>query len=297
MSTYSEQYERYRLLTEQALEQFLPLPQEDWQEKGMPKLLAEGMRYSLLSGGKRIRPVLLLAAYNAYQEDITPALPFAAAVEMIHTYSLVHDDLPAMDDDDLRRGKLTNHKVYGEGLAILAGDALLTYAFELMSASPLKNALKAINILSRLSGTGGMIAGQTADIFLAGKQADEKMLGYIHRHKTADLLTAPLLMGLVLSDAPEENLKKAETYGLNLGLAFQITDDLLDVQGDPDITGKQGMRDKVLGKLTWPGVVGLEQAKTDAQNAVNLAVEAADAFAGNAAFFRSLANSIPERVK
>ncbi len=297
MSTYSEQYERYRLMTEQALEQFLPLPKEDWQEKGIPKLLAEGMRYSLLSGGKRIRPVLLLAAYNAYQEDLTPALPFAAAVEMIHTYSLVHDDLPAMDDDDLRRGKPTNHKVYGEGMAILAGDALLTYAFELMSASPLKNALKAINILSRLSGTGGMIAGQTADIFLAGKQTDEKMLGYIHRHKTADLLTAPLLMGLALSDAPKENQKMAETYGLNLGLAFQITDDLLDLQGDPDITGKQGMRDKILGKLTWPGVVGLEQAKVDAQNAVNLAVEAADAFSGNAAFFRSLANSIPERVK
>ncbi|MDI9520034.1 MAG: polyprenyl synthetase family protein [Bacillota bacterium] len=297
MNNYQEQYDRYRLLVEKALDDFLPLPGEDWPETGIPKHLTEAMRYSLLSGGKRIRPVLLLAAYASYQNDLDAALPFAAAVEMIHTYSLIHDDLPAMDNDDLRRGKPTNHKVFGEGMAVLAGDALLNHAFEIMSASNAKHALKAIHTLACFAGAGGMIAGQTADIMSEGKPADQSMLQYIHRHKTADLLTAPLVMGLILAEAPEESIKQAKIYGRNLGIAFQITDDLLDLQGDPEKTGKAGNRDKELGKLTWPGVVGIDQAKKDVIAAVQTAVEASKAFSGNASFFEILARSIPERVK
>lgn len=297
MNNYQEQYDRYRLLVEKALDDFLPLPGEDWPETGIPKHLAEAMRYSLLSGGKRIRPVLLLAAYASYQNDLDAALPFAAAIEMIHTYSLIHDDLPAMDNDDLRRGKPTNHKVFGEGMAVLAGDALLNHAFEIMSASNAKHALKAIHTLACFAGTGGMIAGQTADIVSEGKPADQSTLQYIHRHKTADLLTAPLVMGLILAEAPEESIKQAKIYGQSLGIAFQITDDLLDLQGDPEKTGKAGNRDKELGKLTWPGVVGIDQAKKDVIAAVQTAVEASKAFSGNAPFFEMLARSIPERVK
>lgn len=297
MNNYTEQYDFYRLLVEKALNDCLPLPNEDWPETGMPKHLAQAMRYSLLSGGKRLRPVLLLAAYEACDTDLKAALPFAAAVEMIHTYSLIHDDLPAMDNDDLRRGKPTNHKVFGEGMAVLAGDALLNYAFELMSASDAKYALRAIHTLACFAGTGGMIAGQTADIVNEGGIADQSMLQYIHRHKTADLLTAPLVMGLVLAGAPEDLIKQAKEYGQNLGIAFQITDDLLDLLGNPELTGKAGNRDKKLGKLTWPGLVGIDQAKKDAFTAARKAAEASDAFLRNRSFFEMLAISIPERVK
>lgn len=297
MSNYQEQYERYRLLAEKALDELLPLPDEDWPERGVPKPLAQAMRYSLLSGGKRLRPVLLLAAYEAFDADLKVALPFAAAVEMVHTYSLIHDDLPAMDNDDFRRGKPTNHMVFGDGMAVLAGDALLSHAFELMSEADAKHALKAIRTLACFSGAGGMIAGQTADILFEGKTADKSMLRYIHCHKTADLLTAPLVMGLVLAGAPEDNIRKAKAYGQNLGIAFQITDDLLDLRGDPERTGKAGNRDKELGKLTWPGAVGEQQAEKDALSAARTAAEASGAFMKNASFFETLAISIPKRVK
>ncbi len=297
MITFLEQYKFYQDKVEEALLELLPLPQEEWPDKGKPRRLVEAMRYSLLSGGKRIRPVLLLAAFHAYSEDLDAALPFAVAVEMIHTYSLIHDDLPAMDDDDLRRGKPTSHKVFGEAMAILAGDALLSEAFELMSESPLPYAQKALNTVVKRAGAGGMIAGQTADILLSGEAGDQRMVRYIHEHKTADLLTAPLVAGLILSGAPFDSIKSAEIYGHNLGLAFQITDDLLDLSGDPGQTGKLGQRDSVLGKQTWPFVVGEEQARVDVQAAVDAAVMVANAFVKNEPFFRSLAISIPERVK
>ena len=180
------------------LETSLVLPQEAWSLKEMPRRLAEAMRYSLLCGGKRIRPVLLLAAYQSNQDDLSPVLPFAAAVECIHTYSLIHDDLPAMDNDDMRRGQPTNHKVYGEALAILAGDALLTLAFELMASSKLPRALDAVRILASRAGANGMIAGQTLDMDQKVSGNTAGLVRYIHRRKTADLITAPVEMGFVL---------------------------------------------------------------------------------------------------
>lgn len=297
MSTFSDQYTYLQALAEDALEAVVTSPQKAWSQEEIPRRLAEAMRYSLLCGGKRIRPVLLLAAYQSFRDDLSPAIPFAAAVECVHTYSLIHDDLPAMDNDDLRRGQPTNHKVFGEALAILAGDALLTLAFELMASSSLPRALDAIRILSSRAGANGMIAGQTMDIEQNVTENAIGLVHYIHRRKTADLIIAPIEMGFLLGGADERVLTAARVYGLALGMAFQITDDLLDLKGNPEVTGKSIGRDNVLGKLTWPAVVGVEQAYQDACEAVNNAVTEAKNLGKNAEFFRSLANSIPKRVK
>lgn len=297
MTDYDIQYAAYQQKVEEALENAVAQTGGEWPVQGIPKHLAEAMRYSLLSGGKRLRAVLLLAAYHAFNDQLDAALPFAAAVECIHTYSLIHDDLPAMDDDDLRRGKPTNHKVYGEALAILAGDALLNRAFELMAGSGHEKALEAIRILAKSAGPEGMIAGQAADILSSGSMPREALVRYIHQHKTADLITAPVVMGLCLAGAGESALQAGQAYGMALGLAFQITDDLLDLEGDPSVTGKQGHRDQALGKLTWPAAVGEDQARLDAGKLVDQAVEAAQALGKRADFFRSLAISIPLRVK
>ena len=294
---FERQYQRYQSLVEGWLHTALPLPDEEWPAEGMPKRLVEAMRYSLLSGGKRLRPVLLLAAFEPFNGKLEDALPFAGAVELIHTYSLVHDDLPAMDDDDLRRGKPTSHRAFGEAMAILAGDAMLTLAFEWMSAGSQPNALKAIREISRRAGASGMVAGQTADILMGGQPADDNMLRYIHQHKTADLIIAPLVAGVLLGGADAHVENAAAAYGTHLGLAFQITDDLLDARGNPELTGKAGQRDAAMGKLTWPAVVGLEQAERDARDSARQAADLSDAFGRNAGFFRSLALSIPERVK
>ena len=294
---FQKQYQGYQKLAESALATCISLPRVPWPEQGMPLILSEAMRYSLLSGGKRLRPVLLLAAYHTIQEDLEPVLPFAAAIELIHTYSLIHDDLPAMDNDDLRRGRPTSHKVFGEAIAILAGDAMLTFAFELMSKSSLTNALQAIYTISSRAGASGMIAGQAADIVLSNQQPGQELVSYIHLHKTADLITAPVLVGLQLAQAGVDSQKAGLIYGQSLGLAFQITDDLLDLQGDPSLTGKSGQRDQELGKITWPSVVGVNQAKKDVEKAINDAFSAAGSLGRNAAFFQALALSIPERVK
>ena len=297
MREFEQQYDKLKQLVETALQDIIKEPETMWPDPGIPRQLALSMRYSLLAGGKRLRPVILLAAYQANREDVEAALPFALAVEMIHTYSLIHDDLPAMDDDDLRRGKPTNHKVYGEAMAILAGDALLTMAFELMSSSTLDRALQTIHIIASRAGASGMIAGQTADLMSVNQDTGQDMVRYIHQHKTADLLIAPMLSGLTLAGATELQLRFGLAYASSLGLAFQITDDLLDITGDPEITGKQGQRDLAMGKLTWPGVVGTEQARKDACAAVDRAVAAADHLGSSSAFFKSLALSLPERVK
>lgn len=297
MREFEQQYDKLKQLVETALQDIIKEPETMWPDPGIPRQLALSMRYSLLAGGKRLRPVILLAAYQANREDVEAALPFALAVEMIHTYSLIHDDLPAMDDDDLRRGKPTNHKVYGEAMAILAGDALLTMAFELMSSSTLGQALQAIHIIASRAGATGMIAGQTADLLSANQDAGKKMVHYIHQHKTADLIIAPMLAGLTLAGADDRQKQAGLDYASNLGLAFQITDDLLDITGNPEMTGKQGRRDAALGKLTWPGVAGLQQAQEDAQAAIDRAVAAAEHLGKSSAFFRSLALSVTERVK
>lgn len=270
-----------------------PLPTPP-QAGEVPQPLRSAMRYSLLLPGKRLRPVLLLAAYHLLRDDWENALPFACALEMIHTYSLIHDDLPAMDDDELRRGKPTNHRVFGEDMAILAGDGLLNMAYETMLSAPLTTerplqAISAIREIAERSGVRGMVAGQTLDVTLEGTQPTADKVRYIHAHKTGDLLTAPITAGLMLAGATDEQLQQGCKYGQGIGLAFQIIDDLLDLEGDATAMGKQTGMDAQRGKMTWPTVFGVEQSRQDAEAAITSAVEAINSFGEKGAFLSELA--------
>ena len=264
---------------------------------GAPDILKESMRYSLLSGGKRLRGCLLLAACEMAGGNVDDALPFACALEMIHAYSLIHDDLPAMDNDTMRRGKPTNHVVYGEAVAILAGDALLTHAFEIMAQSPHPFAFQALGEIARAAGVSGMIAGQTLDVTMEGSAPEKTLVEKIHLGKTAALLTAPITAGLMLAGADETLLAAGRNYGLHLGVAFQIVDDLLDLEGDPALMGKTLGKDQAEGKLTWPACVGIAQARTDAKNHIDSAVRALDSFEKKAEFLQALAISTLHRVQ
>lgn len=267
-----------------------------------PQPLRSAMRYSLLLPGKRLRSTLLLAAYHLLAEDWRSVLPFACAVEMIHTYSLIHDDLPALDNDALRRGQPTNHRVYGENMAILAGDGLLNMAYETMLDAPFTAAhpacaVRAIGEIARCAGVRGMIAGQTLDVKLEGHAPTEACVRYIHLHKTADLITAPVTAGLLLAGAGEEQLRAGRAYGQGLGLAFQIEDDLLDLEGDVAALGKETGMDAQRGKMTWPVVRGVEQARRDACTAVEQAVAAMSLFGERAQKMSDLArNTLVRRV-
>lgn len=258
---------------------------------GTPEILRQAMRYSLLGGGKRLRGCLLLAACDMVGGDAEAALPFAAALEMIHAYSLIHDDLPAMDNDTLRRGKPTNHVVYGEAMAILAGDALLTHAFEIMAASSHPRALQALSEIAQAAGVGGMLAGQALDVSMEGTEPNKRLVRRIHEGKTAALLIAPIAAGLILAGAGEDMINAGRHYGYHLGIAFQIEDDLLDLAGDPALMGKTLGKDQAEGKLTWPACVGVEQAKHDAQFHIDLAEDALEPFGERADFLRELARS------
>lgn len=302
---------RYSDAVNQALENYALLlpdpgapvtgPEEAAPKAGeVPQPLRSAMRYSLLLPGKRIRPALLLAAYHLLAEDWEKAMPYACALEMIHTYSLIHDDLPAMDDDAFRRGKPTNHKVYGEGMAILAGDGLLNMAYETMLEADITcekpaQAVAAMGEIARRAGVRGMVAGQTLDVSLEGAKPKQEYVRYIHEHKTADLLTAPLVAGLMLAGADEKQLEAGRLYGLNLGLAFQITDDLLDLEGDAALLGKDTGMDAQRGKMTWPAVYGIEQARKDAAACVDNAIKALEGFGPEADALRSLAAGILDR--
>lgn len=271
-------------------------------EGTIPQPLRSAMRYSLLLPGKRIRPSLLLAAYHLVREDWECAIPYACALEMIHTYSLIHDDLPAMDDDAFRRGKPTNHKVFGEDMAILAGDGLLNLAYETMLEAPVtlqrpREAALAMGEIARRAGVRGMVAGQTLDVTLEGAQPKQDLVRYIHSHKTADLLTAPITAGLYLAGAEDKLLKAGQEYGYNLGLAFQITDDLLDLEGDLEMLGKEAGMDAQRGKMTWPAVYGVERSRKDAEDCISRALDALEVFGGGADRLRLLAKSIPGRKK
>ena len=262
-----------------------------------PERLGEAMRYSLLSGGKRLRGCLLLAACALENGDQDAALPFAAALEMIHAYSLIHDDLPAMDNDTLRRGKPTNHVVFGEAMAILAGDGLLTYAFEIMASSPHPRAFRALGEIAKAAGVGGMLAGQTLDVTMEGSEPEIGLVRRIHAGKTAALLTAPVTAGLILAGAGEEKIEAGRKYGFHLGMAFQIVDDLLDLEGDPALMGKTLGKDAQTGKLTWPACVGVPQARLDAEGHVQSACDALRLFGARADFLRALALSTLHRVQ
>ena len=288
-------YEEYRVLVEHALGPMLESLGE------IPDRLLEAMRYSLLAGGKRLRPVMLLAACEMAGGEAEAALPFACALEMIHTYSLIHDDLPAMDNDDLRRGKPTNHKVFGEDLAILAGDGLLNAAAELMARTAVEMAdtrgIRALEIIMRHAGVTSMIAGQTKDVLCEGEPPREELVSYIHSHKTADLLEAPMEAGLALAGADDRQIRAGFEYGLHLGLAFQMTDDLLDVTGDAALLGKNTGMDAELNKLTWVALKGVEGTAKDAAEQVDLAVKALDILPWEHEFFTDLAKNTLVRKK
>ena len=306
---YREQYQRYVAMVEETIEQVLPQTEEECpneecpNEMRIPKRLCEAMRYSLLAGGKRIRPVLLLATCEMLGGDIRQVRVPAAALEMIHTYSLIHDDLPGMDNDDYRRGRLTNHKVFGEGFAILAGDGLLNYAYECI----LNNALawgentpghiRAAQEIARRAGVSGMVAGQSIDLLSEHHEPNEATLQYIHTHKTADLLTAPLLAAAYIAGADEKAISALETFGLCVGLAFQIDDDLLDVLGDAKDLGKQTGMDAQRGKMTWPSLVGIEAAQKKSRELWTQAEEALSVFGDSAWFLRAFAEALAKRKK
>ena len=260
----------------------------------IPEPLQSAMRYSLLLPGKRIRPVLLLASYHLLRDDWQTVMPYAIALEMIHTYSLIHDDLPALDDDEFRRGKPTNHRVFGENIAILAGDGLYSLAFETMLSAALETknprALAAVAEIASRAGVCGMIAGQTLDVKLEGTQPRKDMVHYIQRHKTGDLLTAPVVAGLMLAGADAQQLQSGEAFGEKLGRAFQIVDDLLDLRGNATILGKQTGMDAQRGKMTWPAVYGEAASRKEAGRLIYEAKEALQDFATRAAFLEQLAD-------
>lgn len=300
---YHEQYSRYVGMVEETLDRLLPETDEICPKTGdvIPRHLCESMRYSLMAGGKRIRPVLLLAACEMLGGDLEQAKMPAAALEMIHTYSLIHDDLPGMDNDDYRRGRLTNHKVYGVGHAILAGDGLLNYAYECMlenaAAHPenLQGHVLAAKAIAGRAGVRGMIAGQSLDLLSEHMEPDAERLLYIHTHKTADLLTAPLLAAAYIAGADEAQIDALRRFGFCVGIAFQIDDDLLDVEGDAALLGKQTGMDAQRGKMTWPALVGVAAAKERSAHLWDEAEEALGIFGERAAFMHGFAAQMRTR--
>ena len=283
-------------LVDSALERFLPAEDE------RPQTLHKAMRYSVFAGGKRVRPILLLAACEAVGGDIEKGMPAACAMEMIHTYSLIHDDLPAMDDDDFRRGRPTSHKVFGEAIAILAGDALLTESFKLISdprfsASVDPSALIAVmQEIATCAGSYGMVGGQVVDMESEGKSdMDLPTVQYIHTHKTGALIKASVVAGALLGAADEKQLAAIRRYGEAAGLAFQIADDILDIEGTTEEIGKDAGSDQARGKATYPAVIGLSAAKDEAKAMMDEAFAALSLFGDSAEPLREIARYIVDR--
>ena len=260
------------------------------------------MRYSVLAGGKRLRPLLVIAAAEAVGGSRESVLPFAVAAELIHTYTLIHDDLPALDDDNLRRGKPTNHKVFGEAIAILAGDALLTHAFAimtnaaLMESIPEKNVLKASNEMAKAMGSMGVIGGQVVDIESEGSPINAETLEYIHIYKTGFLFRACIQCGAVLSQATPAQFNSLSRFGAHIGLAFQIVDDILDITSENEVLGKDVGSDLEKGKATYPALFGLEESKKKAALLVDEAVASLDDFDERAEPLRGIARFFVERT-
>jgi geranylgeranyl diphosphate synthase type II len=263
--------------------------------------IEQAMRYSLMVGGKRIRPILAIAAAEATQGDTTAVLPAACAIEMIHTYSLVHDDLPAMDDDMRRRGQPTAHIQFDEATAILSGDALLTRAFEIISARYANNSddlarrLQVMHILATAAGYRGMIQGQMLDINAEGQQLDLERLKELHEFKTGALIEASVRIGTLYGQADTEQINALRLYAQRIGLAFQVVDDILNVKGDPARLGKAVGTDSAKGKNTFPSLLGLKKARTYAQDLVQLALKTLDTFDTQADPLRAIATYITER--
>ena len=271
LASYMEERRKW---VDEALDRCLP------PSSAYPSPIHEAMRYSVFGGGKRLRPILILAATEAAGGDDPRALPVAAAMELIHTYSLVHDDLPAMDDSDYRRGQLSCHKKFGEAIAILAGDALLTLAFSVLSQDAFVHSLDdrrfawIIREIAQAAGTEGMAGGQTVDILSQNQEVDASVLLYIHEHKTGALIQACLRLGGIIAGADPSTLEALTDYGKKIGLAFQIRDDILDVEGEEKQVGKDLGRDEAKGKITYPRLLGLDYSKRELRRLVEEATQA-----------------------
>ena len=283
-----------RALVDAALERFLP------PEDTPPPTVHRAMRYSVLAGGKRLRPILVIAGAEAVGGTPETVLPAACALELIHTYSLIHDDLPAMDDDDYRRGRLTSHKVFGEAIAILAGDALLTLAFRLVADNTARvtNPLVLRDVVAELAGaagTFGMVGGQVVDIESEGKTITAETLEYIHRHKTAALIRASLRVGALLAGGDAKAVAAIGEAGSDLGLAFQIVDDILDVEGTLEELGKTAGSDERKQKATYPALHGLEASRRQAKMLIERVKQRLGVFGARAVPLQALADYVVER--
>lgn len=263
-------------------------------ENETPCRLHEAMRYSMFAGGKRLRPGLAKAAFDMFGGKGDKIWLATSALEMLHTFSLIHDDLPCVDNDDYRRGKLTSHKKFGEATAVMAGDALCIHAFEMMGKTG--NA-KAIEVLAHLLGTYGMIGGEMTDIECEGKTVDLEIVDYIHYHKTAALIEAALLVGAMLADASEKDMEIIRNYGRSIGLAFQIVDDILDIVSTTEELGKDAGSDIEKGKATYPSIVGLEKSRERARELYEESIKALDGLTCDTSILRSIAAYIITRVK
>ena len=281
-------------IVEEALEHYLP------REDNIPADIYKAVRYSVFNGGKRIRPILCLAATEAVGGDLGPAIPVACALELIHSYSLIHDDLPAMDDDDFRRGKPTCHKVFGENIAILAGDALLTEAFVLLShvekvRLSAERRLAVIQEIAKAAGICGMVGGQALDVLSGKSVSDEGTLYEIHRRKTGALFVAAVKAGAIIFNARKDKIQALAEYGINVGLAFQIADDILNVEGDRELMGKETGSDAAHDKLTYPSLLGLDVAKEKLAKYIDSAVASLSGFDERARPLLVIARYVMER--
>lgn len=283
-------------LVDAALDRWLPA------EEVLPPRLHQAMRYSIFAGGKRLRPILIIAACEAVGGTAERVLHAACAMEMIHTYSLIHDDLPAMDDDDFRRGRPTNHKVYGEANAILAGDALLTEAFRLLADGDANRAiepavvLQVIEVIARCAGSQGMVGGQVVDMESEGQPIDLPTLQYIHTRKTGALFLASIQTGAWLGGGSDAQVAALTRFGEAAGLAFQIADDILDIVGDQAVLGKDVGSDQARGKATYPALLGLAEARRRAEELRNLAIAALEPLGAPAEPLRGIARYIIDRT-
>lgn len=293
-------FDEYKELVDQHLMDFIP----NIDNKSIS--LYESMKYSLTAGGKRLRPVLLLAACEFAGGNIKEAIPYACAIEYIHTYSLIHDDLPAMDNDDLRRGLPTNHKVYGDAIAILAGDGLLNCAFEAISKdmmlfydSPekIRKRVNAAYEIAKGAGVRGMVAGQVSDIEAENAIASKEMLEYIHLNKTGALIRAAIKAGLYLGNPSDSMINDLEKYSENLGIAYQIADDIMDVVGNPDEMGKAAGSDEKKHKNTYTSILDIDHARNRLDELTAKAVESIEKYYDNAEFFRNLVLDLAKRTK
>ena len=286
-----------RAMVEDFLKGVFPEPE------GLSAEIISAMSYSLFAGGKRLRPILCMAGAESVGGEAQEVLPVAGAIELIHTYSLIHDDLPVMDDDDMRRGKPTSHKVFGEAVALLAGDGLLTKAFHLMAGADPEHRLRpgalltVIGLIAEAAGYEGMVGGQVVDIQSEGKAVDSSTVQFIHTRKTAALIAASVVSGAILVGGEESQLKALTSYGQNIGLAFQVSDDILDIEGDSQALGKNVGSDERQAKTTYPAVLGLNRSKEIQRDLVEQAIDFLDPFDHRSDPLREIARYIIARKR